>query len=48
MKEHLIGGKRNAKSFPKVTEEVRQEVIAFVEAKKKIKEYYEFYTASRP
>lgn len=38
MKEHLIGGKRNAKSCTKVPEEVRKEVQDFIDAKKKAKE----------
>lgn len=38
MKEHLIGGKRNAKGCTKVTEEVRKEVSDFMESKKKVKD----------
>ena len=38
MKEHLMGGRRNAKGCTKVSEEVRQEVIAFMESKKKSKD----------
>lgn len=38
MKEHLIGGKRNAKSCLKVTEDVRKEVQDFMDAKKKAKQ----------
>ncbi|KAK1392627.1 hypothetical protein POM88_011683 [Heracleum sosnowskyi] len=38
MKEHLIGGKRNAKGCTKVTEQVRREVKEFMESKKKVKD----------
>ncbi|KAK1391036.1 hypothetical protein POM88_019214 [Heracleum sosnowskyi] len=37
-KEHLIGGKRNAKGCTKVTEQVRDEVKDFMESKKKVKD----------
>ncbi|KAL6578942.1 hypothetical protein OROMI_009158 [Orobanche minor] len=38
MKEHLVGGKRNATKCPNATEEVRKEVLDFMNAKKQSKE----------
>ena len=38
MKEHLVGGKRNATSCLKVPEDVRKEVVEFWDVKKKAKE----------